>query len=187
MIHLIFDFLVFWYCICGVIFWYWRLLLILCILLYICHIRLCGLSFLCCSFIYSEFFFRVFKGIGFKGIRFSFYNYVTCSASFILAFGNFLYIYIYIYIYIYQPIRLEGRVFTNSPGDWGSIPRRVIPKTQKWCLMPPCLTLHIKRYRSRVSVSIQGKDKRIILLLGVLANEKSSKWSLSTSVTNFTL
>ena len=23
------------------------------------------------------------------------------------------------------------RVFTNDPGDWGSIPGRVIPKTQK--------------------------------------------------------
>ena len=36
------------------------------------------------------------------------------------------------------------RVFTNSPGDLGSIPGRVIPKTKKkWYLMPPCLTLNI--------------------------------------------
>ena len=35
--------------------------------------------------------------------------------------------YIYIYIYIYWAI---CRVFANSPGDRGSIPGRVIPKTQ---------------------------------------------------------
>ena len=27
------------------------------------------------------------------------------------------------------------RVFANGPGDLGSIPGRVIPKTQKWYLM----------------------------------------------------
>ena len=27
-----------------------------------------------------------------------------------------------------------SRVFANSPGDWGSIPGRVIPKTQKMVL-----------------------------------------------------
>ena len=26
------------------------------------------------------------------------------------------------------------RVFINGPGDWGSIPERVIPKTQKMAL-----------------------------------------------------
>ena len=41
----------------------------------------------------------------------------------------YLYIYIYIYIYI-----LVGRMFANSPGDWISIPGRVIPKTQKMVL-----------------------------------------------------
>ena len=38
----------------------------------------------------------------------------------------------YIYIYIYkQPISIMVWVFTNGPGDLGSIPGRVIPKTQK--------------------------------------------------------
>ena len=41
--------------------------------------------------------------------------------------------------------------------DLGSIPGRVIPKTQKWYLMPPCLTLSIIRYRSRVKWSNPGK------------------------------
>ena len=38
-----------------------------------------------------------------------------------------------------------SRVFTNGPGDWGSIPGQVIPKTQKWYLMPPYSTLSIIR------------------------------------------
>ena len=42
------------------------------------------------------------------------------------------------------------RVFTNGPGDWGSIPGQVIPMTLKWYLMPPCLTQHYK-------VCIKGK------------------------------
>ena len=32
------------------------------------------------------------------------------------------------------------RVFTKCPGDLGSIPGQVIPKTQKWYLMHPGLT-----------------------------------------------
>ena len=50
-------------------------------------------------------------------------------------------------------IGLEGRVFTNGPGDLSSIPGRVIPKTQKWYLIPPCLTLGNIRYVSRVKWS----------------------------------
>ena len=45
------------------------------------------------------------------------------------------------------------RVFANGPGDLGSIPAQVIPKTQKWYLMLPCLTLSIIRYGSRVKWS----------------------------------
>ena len=36
------------------------------------------------------------------------------------------------------------RVFANDPGDLGSMPGWVMPKTQKkWYLIPPCLTLSI--------------------------------------------
>ena len=48
-------------------------------------------------------------------------------------------------------------MFANRLGDLGSIPGRVIPKTQKWYLMPPCLTLSIIRYGSRVKWSNPGK------------------------------
>ena len=42
-------------------------------------------------------------------------------------------------------------------GDLGSIPGRVIPKTQKWYLMPPYLTFSIIRYGSMVKWSNPGK------------------------------
>ena len=42
-------------------------------------------------------------------------------------------------------IGLMSRLFTNGPVDRGSIPVRIIPKPQKWYLMPPCLTLSIIR------------------------------------------
>ena len=38
------------------------------------------------------------------------------------------------------------RVFANGSGDLGSVSGGIIPKTQKWYLMPPCLTLSIIRY-----------------------------------------
>ncbi len=39
--------------------------------------------------------------------------------------------------------KMTGRVgvFANGLGDRDSIPGRIIPKTQKWYLMPPCLAL----------------------------------------------
>ena len=50
------------------------------------------------------------------------------------------------------------RVFTNGPRDHGSISGRVIPKTLKnWHLIPPCLTLSITRYVSRVKWRYPGK------------------------------
>ena len=43
------------------------------------------------------------------------------------------------------------RVFTNGPGDLGSIPDQVsYQRFKKWYLMPSCLTLSIIRYGSRV-------------------------------------
>ena len=60
--------------------------------------------------------------------------------------------------YIYLPIGGMFRMFSNGPGDWGSIPGGVITKTQKWYLMPLCLTLSIIKYGSRISGAIQGKE-----------------------------
>ena len=46
-----------------------------------------------------------------------------------------------------QTIGLASRVFTNSPGDWGSIPGQVIPKIKNASLLN---TQHYK-------VHIKGK------------------------------
>ena len=59
---------------------------------------------------------------------------------------------------MYQLIGPVGIVFANGPGDRGSTPGQVIPKTlKKWDLIPPCLTLSIIRYISRVKWSNPGK------------------------------
>ena len=50
---------------------------------------------------------------------------------------------------IKSDIGLVVRVFANGPGDLGSIPGRVIPKTQK---MPPCLTLSFNKVRIKDKV-----------------------------------
>ena len=45
----------------------------------------------------------------------------------------------------FKQIGLMSRVFTSGLGDRGSIPGRVIPKTQKWYLMPPFFKLGTTR------------------------------------------
>ena len=77
-----------------------------------------------------------------------------------------------------------SRMFTSGPGDLGSIPGRVIPRTKKWYLILPCLILSIIRYGSRVKWSNSGK--------GVAPSptprciEKGAFGSPSTKVANFT-
>ena len=60
---------------------------------------------------------------------------------------------VYVCVCLEFLIGLVGRVFTNGPEDLGSIPGRVIPKTLKWYLKPPCLTLSNIRHVSRVKWS----------------------------------
>ena len=77
-----------------------------------------------------------------------------------------LYIYIYMYIYVHThththtrpDIGLAVRVFANGPGDLGSIPGRVIPKTQKMVLDASLLnTQHYKvRIKGKVEQSREG-------------------------------
>ena len=42
-------------------------------------------------------------------------------------------------------------------GDWGSIQVESYQRLKKWYLIPPCLTLSIIKYRSRVKLSNPGK------------------------------
>ena len=71
-------------------------------------------------------------------------------------------------------IGLMSRVFANGPEDQGSIPGRVIPKTQKMVL--DATLLNTQYYKVRIkggqSGAIQGKKKRPPLHLGVVAIEK---------------
>ena len=82
-----------------------------------------------------------------------------------------------LYIYIYRLIGLVSRVFTNGQGGQGSIPGRVIPKTfKKWYLMPPCLTLSIIRYVSRVKWSNPRKGVAPSLIPQCSSYWKGSFW-----------
>ena len=88
-------------------------------------------------------------------------------------------IYIYIYIYIYPDEGVapsptpqcssywkgepSGRqllllyIYIHGPGDRGSIPGQVIPKTKEYHSVPPCLTHSIIKYVSRAKWSNPGK------------------------------
>ena len=83
-------------------------------------------------------------------------------------------------------IGLAVRVFANGPGDLGSIPGRVIPKTQKMVLDASLLnTQHYKvRIKGKVEQSWEGVATP--LHLGVVAIEKGAFGSPSTMVANFT-
>ena len=74
-----------------------------------------------------------------------------------------------------------SRVFANGLVDQGSIPGRVIPKTQKMVLDSALVnTQHYK-------VSIKGKvEQSRERPLGVVAIEKGAFGSSTTKVTNFT-
>ena len=52
---------------------------------------------------------------------------------------------LYCYFYSAYVTLLILSQFTNGLGNRVLIPSRVIQKTQKWYLMPPCLTLNIIR------------------------------------------
>ena len=56
-------------------------------------------------------------------------------------------------------IHLKVRVFANGPGDLGSIPGRVIPKTQK--TVPDASLLNTQHYKIRIKGKIEqsrGKE-----------------------------
>ena len=50
------------------------------------------------------------------------------------------------------------RVFANSPGDLGSIPGRVIPKTQKMVL--DATLLNIQQYKVRIKGKLEQPKER---------------------------
>ena len=90
-------------------------------------------------------------------------------------------------VYILAPdIGIMVKVFANGPGDLGSIPGRVIPKTLKMVLDASLLnTQHHKvQIKSKVEKS---RERSSILHLGVVAIEKGAFGSPSIKVANFTI
>ena len=71
---------------------------------------------------------------------------------------------------------LNRLVFTNGPGNPGSIPGQVIPKTLKMVLMPPYLTLSLIRYRSRVKSRNPGKGVAPFPTPWCSSYQKGSLW-----------
>ena len=51
-----------------------------------------------------------------------------------------------------------SRVFANGPGDWGSIPGRVIPKTQKMIL--DAVLLNTQHYKVRLKDKVEQSRER---------------------------
>ena len=73
--------------------------------------------------------------------------------------NNFFFLTIKLYLHLNLPdIGLAVRVFANGPGDLGSIPGRVIPKTQKMVFDASLLnTQHYKvRIKGKVEQSREG-------------------------------
>ena len=55
--------------------------------------------------------------------------------------------------YLQLCIDLISRVFANDPGDWGSIPGRVIPKAQKMVL--DAILLNTQHYKVRIKSKVE--------------------------------
>ena len=78
-------------------------------------------------------------------------------------------------------------VFPNDPGDRGSIPGQVIPKTLKMVL--DTSLLNTQQYKVCIKGKVEQSRERSSALSYaiVVAIEKGAFWSPSTMVSNFTL
>ena len=80
-------------------------------------------------------------------------------------------------------IGLLGRVFTNNPGDLGSIPGHIIPKTLK--IVHDTSLLNTQQYKVYIKGKVEQFKERssaLLLHLGVVAIEKGAFWSPLTMV-----
>ena len=70
-----------------------------------------------------------------------------------------------------------SRVFANGSGDRGSIPDRVLPKTQK--LVLDAVLLNTQHYKVRIKGKMEQSREwgSTLLHLGVVAIEKGAFWS----------
>ena len=60
-------------------------------------------------------------------------------------------------IILYKYIQMR-RVFVNCPGDWGSIPGQVIPKTQKMVL--DATLLNTQHHKVRIKGKVEQSRER---------------------------
>ena len=80
-----------------------------------------------------------------------------------------------------------SRIFANGLEDRGSIPCRVIPKTQKMVLDAALLNTQHYKIRIKGKVEQSGESSSALPLhLGVVAIGKGTFGSPSTTVTKFT-
>ena len=80
-----------------------------------------------------------------------------------------------------------SRVFANGPGDQGSIPGRLKPKTQKMVLN--AAELSTQHYKVRILAKVQQSrewSSALPIHLGIVATEKGALGSPLTEVANFT-
>ena len=85
----------------------------------------------------------------------------------------------------YRAIDLMRRVFAIRPGDQGSIPGRVIPKTQKMVL--DAALLNTQYYKVRIKGKVEqsrGKSRALLYtsLLWLLKSEPSGYPRLTTDI-----
>ena len=59
---------------------------------------------------------------------------------------------------MHRVIGLMSRVFVDGPGDWGSIPGRVMPKTQKMVL--DAALLNTQHYKVRIKGKMEQSMER---------------------------
>ena len=93
--------------------------------------------------------------------------------------------YIYVFYFYNRPIDLVIIVFANIPGDWHSIPGRVIPKTQKWYLIPPYLTLSFIRYISMVKWGYP--EKGLVPSLNLFWTFEKGSFGMTTAANIFNI
>ena len=68
------------------------------------------------------------------------------------------YYYYYYYYYYYRHIGLVGRALANGPGDLGSIPGYVIPKTLKMVL--DTFLLNTQQYKVHIKGKVEQSKER---------------------------
>ena len=90
------------------------------------------------------------------------YVYYICIYAYMYIY-IYMHIYIYICIYAYElDFGLTVRVFSNDPGDLGSIPGRIIPKTQKMVL--DASLLNTQHYKVWIKSKVEQSRERSSVL-----------------------